>query len=440
MDKIRRRQLELVRRGWLRHLKRVNRKDKQRSPWIKAPPPIYSRNLSWIMQNPDSFVNGSIKTEKFLPTITLEVPTIFSLIEEEEKSFQFLKELFHHIQNQTCGTLYLDYTKCEKIDVDASVCMDIIIQDFKSYFANLLSKGYEVRLLSIKPLNFQKEQISKILFSIGAFRNLLGLERKYPDIITYPLCCGRGIKVHSDQKLEVDVTALVDYILKCTSKMKRPLNFEAERNLFQVIGEVMANCQGHSTTQCRYSIGYFQEEESQDGHIGTFHLVIMNFGESIYQKFKNPRCENPQVVERMVELSSNYTRKSFLQKGKFEEDTLWTLYSLQEGVTSSSKKRGSGTITFIEHFFYLKGNRKFDNVSRLNICSGNARIVFDGTYGIIEKPSVSKETKYKMITFNESNDIQDPPDNNYVKYSKNYFPGTIISAKILIKDDNLQPN
>ena len=118
---------------------------------------------------------------------------------------------------------------------------------------------------------------------------------------------------------------------------------------------------------------------------------------------------------------------------------MWTLYSLQEGVTSSSKKRGSGTITFIEHFFNLKGDKDFDSVSRLDILSGHARIVFDGTYEIIEKERGSEQTKYKMITFNDTDNIEDLPDKAFVKHSNNYFPGTIISAKILIKDQNIQP-
>jgi hypothetical protein len=201
----------------------------------------------------------------------------------------------------------------------------------------------------------------------------------------------------------------------------------------------MANAQEHSTTKHRYSIGYFQEEDNHEGHVGVINLVILNFGDSIYKKFKNPDCPNKKVVKQMEDLSSSYTSKGWWGKADFKEETLWTLYSLQEGVTSSIEKRGSGTVTFIEHFFNLKGDSDFDSVSRLDILSGHARIVFDGTFRIVEKERGSEKTNFKMITFNASGDIEELPDKAFVKHSDNYFPGTIIVAKILIKDQNIQP-
>ena len=40
------------------------------------------------------------------------------------------------------------------------------------------------------------------------------------------------------------------------------------------------------------------------------------------------------------------------------------------------------------------------------------------------------------MTFNESGNIEEKPDKDYVKYSEEYFPGTIISAKILFDEDD----
>ena len=74
------------------------------------------------------------------------------------------------------------------------------------------------------------------------------------------------------------------------------------------------------------------------------------------------------------------------------------------------------------------------------IASGNTRIIFDGTYSIIEKLKEGAKRKYKMITFNNSGEINDEPDKNYVTFAPHFFPGTIISARILIKFDNTNEN
>ncbi|HMG14624.1 MAG TPA: hypothetical protein VK590_04205 [Saprospiraceae bacterium] len=80
----------------------------------------------------------------------------------------------------------------------------------------------------------------------------------------------------------------------------------------------------------------------------------------------------------MKNLSERYTQKNFFIKAKFEEQTLWTLYALQEGVTSHAEwRRGNGCIRFIDSFFNLKGDQEKDNISYLSIVSGNTRIIFD---------------------------------------------------------------
>ena len=44
------------------------------------------------------------------------------------------------------------------------------------------------------------------------------------------------------------------------------------------------------------------------------------------------------------------------------------------------------------------------------------------------------------MTFNNSGNIEDKPDNKYVQCVDNYFPGTFISAQILLNEDDLENN
>jgi hypothetical protein len=233
---------------------------------------------------------------------------------------------------------------------------------------------------------------------------------------------------------------MADYVIDCLHKMNKRLTPEKRDDLCTVIGEVLINAEEHSTTQHRFSIGYFKEEKNNGDHFGLFRLVILNFGKTIYEKFKSDDCPNKEIVKRMNDLSVSYTRKLWILPGKFEEESLWTLYALQEGVTSVSQesyKRGNGSIRFIDSFFNIKGSSQTDNISRMSIVSGRTRIVFDGKYCITEKTNSDGE-KFKVMTFNQSGNIEDKPDTDCVIYSKNYFPGTMISAKLLLNDDDIQ--
>ena len=43
-----------------------------------------------------------------------------------------------------------------------------------------------------------------------------------------------------------------------------------------------------------------------------------------------------------------------------------------------------------------------------------------------------------MMTFNESGNIEELPDKKYVRTTNTYFPGTIITANILLNDDDVK--
>jgi len=142
----------------------------------------------------------------------------------------------------------------------------------------------------------------------------------------------------------------------------------------------------------------------------------------------------------MRTISEQYTKKKFFVFKEFEEETLWTLYAMQDGVTSVAPeryiRRGNGSIQFIESFFNIKGRMKeFDDISKMTILSGNTNITFDGTYNITN--GMIGDEEYKYMTFTTSGKIEDKPDSRFVKYVNNYFPGTIISAKILFNEDDL---
>ncbi|OFY84529.1 MAG: hypothetical protein A3F72_14080 [Bacteroidetes bacterium RIFCSPLOWO2_12_FULL_35_15] len=410
--------------------------EKQRHNRTLGQKPSFSSTINYIASIKDAFSDNhksSIEDGLF------EIPEIFSLSENYSDSFPFLKRLFYALYHQSTPIIQFNYANCKRIDIDASVCMDILLSDFIAYYKMCRKKGRSIKIIQIRPINYSAPHIVKILFSIGAFANIKGVTINFPDIIPYPLCRAEISNPKASAIREVHITQMVDYVVKSMAKMERNFTAEAEDNLFKVIGEVLINAEEHSTGNLRYSIGCFQDGKINGEHLGVFYLVILNFGKTIYEKFSDPNCPNKEAVIQMKELSENYTKKGLFTKAAFEEQTLWTLYALQEGVTSKVDwKRGNGSVRFIESFFNLKGDNSKDNFSNLSIVSGNTRITFDGTYRLIDKVKGVNKRKYKMMTFNNTGDIEVKPDNKYVTFAENYFPGTIISAKIIIKELNTE--
>ena len=394
-------------------------------------------NISYLIECEQSGFSNTLPFDNVFDRI--KIPSNFSLIENPKESYSFIRKLTISILSLKFKKIEIDYSNCENIDLGAQIYLDIILKDLLKFINRCKSNP-------IKSPNFPKvggveinnPDIRKMLFSVGspAVHNNNSIE--YKDIIPYKLCIhnkeSNANKLKNAERKEVDSTELVDYIIQSLSRLDKELTPEKIEDFSTVIGEILINAEEHSTNQYRFSTGYFQEKEINGDHFGVFNLVILNFGETIYQKFTSPNCTNHDIVNRMKELSKKYTTKKIFSSS-FKEETLWSLYALQEGVTSVSKnkyKRGNGSIRFIESFFNIKGVKgSQDDVSRLTILSGNTNITFDGTYNI------EQQGEFKVMTFNNSGNIEDKPDRKYVKHTEEYFPGTLISAKILINKDDI---
>lgn len=372
------------------------------------------------------------------------VPSKFSLIEHPEISHQFINDVVSALIYQKAHEIVIDYSKCYYAGLEAQIFFDAILKDVISFYKRCrFYKQLKPQVKKIKGENAVHEDVRKMLFSVGSPAIHANSSVRYADVIPYKLCVHNS---HSNNpktinRKDIDTTTLADYVIKSLERLNRRLTDEKLEDLCIVISEILINAEEHSSTNFRYSIGYFTEVTNQDVHYGVFRLVIMNFGQTIYEKFKDPDCPNKHSVTKMKELSAIYNKRNFFLKKEFEEETLWTLYSLQEGITSTDpkefKKRGNGSIRFIESFFNLKGEQKgSDRVSKMVLMSGNSQIVFDGTYQISN--NVHNGENFQYVTFNESGNIMNKPDSKFVTFAENYFPGTIISAEILLNEDDFE--
>lgn len=365
------------------------------------------------------------------------IPRIFSLIENSKESYLAIKKITASLLFQLHREVVIDYTQCETFTLEAQVLLDLILKDILHiYNICQIFPKYHSFIKNISDKSKRGSNVRAMLFSVGSQAIHANKHIEYPHIIPYHLCIHKAINDSLEQieQKELDTTSLSDYVEECLSRMGRKLDGESMDDLCTVIGEILINAEEHSSTHCRYSIGYFEQKDIEGRKVGVFQLVIMNMGRSIYEKFHDKDCPNQDVVEKMKALSDRYTQKQFWQRRRFDEETLWTLYSLQDGVTSVSpeeySQRGNGSLRFIESFFNLKNVDRTDKMSRMVLQSGSTKIVFDGTYSTAER--IVNEKKYRVMTFNKSNNIEDVPDTKYVSRTDFYFPGTFIYANIIL--------
>lgn len=405
-------------------------------------------NLKYIISKEDSPFNiKNIKkdiTSKSNNGI-IYIPDKFSIIDNPEPSYNALRQIISALFIENNIQVSFDYSNCKQIDIGTQAIMDVIIMEYDQFVKKCLKLNKQLALKylpkGIGGYNINHDNLRKMIFSIGS-PAVLGIKQTdFPDIIRNSMC-SRNMLTSNDYKRlsiqkEIDTTVMVDYVINCLSKMHKTLAPKKINDLSTVIGEILINAEEHSTLHHRFSVGYFQDIKEKGKHYGLLNLVILNFGSTIYEKFKtNANCPI-DIVNRMSDLSMKYTKRNLFRTKEFEEETLWTLYALQQGVTSVvGQRRGSGTIQFIRSFFNIKGNQLADNVSRMTIQSGNTQIIFDGTYSITEK-KVGNNT-FNMMTFNNSGNIEDLPDRKFVKFTNKYFPGTIITTNILLNDDDVK--
>lgn len=406
-------------------------------------------NLKYLIQHSRSpFCKQFTLTKKCRRVGTIVLPEIFSILDNPKASYNAIKEIIDVLICQKYEEIWIDYQKTIHSDLLTQVLLDTILRDWDKFWTHCLKAGLNrfMKVRSFGGKNYYDDSIGRMVNSVGSPAIILKRKQTYPDLIPFNLrYFNKGEE--TAQKLgagdEGDITLLMEYVNECLTKIGKELTPAALDALGTVLGETVINASEHSSLKSRYLIGYFDYNsadnfENDEPH-GILHLVILNYGQSIYEKFKYPAPEveiNSICVSQMQELSDSYTKRGLFTVNKFKESTLWTLYALQQGVTIiPNANRGNGTVQFIEKFFNLREG-DFKNESRMYLLSGNTVIEFDGTYKMVN--IVEGQNNRAIMAFNQQGKLRDKPDNRYVRHTDYFFPGTAIYARIALNTKNLK--
>ncbi len=381
------------------------------------------------LKGKESFLNY-LKKYTFDESGALKIPTNFSFITHPEEVLQSLYELVLLCSTDTIRGIQFDHSKCTKIDLGASAVLDVITIELRN--------GWKRRKVKYGLGGFYpKDETVKEIFIASGLPNSLNIGAKLKNeakekYVLFDLMSGGHEKVSATKSSNYELAAqeLTDYYDACLCESGFSLTTNGARNLSIMIGEILTNAEEHSGHGKWFIIGYLRRESGRN----EVNLAIFNFGSTIHETFLRDDVDS-ELKSDLQQLSNDHIKNGFFGPD-WDEETLWTLYSLQEGVTrfrgtEKGVDRGNGTAKMIQFFQKLGGTSEEGYAPEMSLLSGSAHIRFDTKYQM--KLEDYNGEKRGIIAFNNDNSLQSKPDKKCVKKLNGHFPGTVISMKFFIE-------
>jgi hypothetical protein len=359
------------------------------------------------------------------------VPKTFSLLENLEESLEALMAFSLRLGSEATTSVYIDHLNCEHLDLCASAVLDVLI---------LRARRFRRSRFQLSGRYSQNEKVNVLLRSIGLLANIRHAHANLPkEVINrfelFGLQIGHRSNPARSTTSERVSGQLVEFLDKCVFRLGYQLRSDWKINLAGMVSEALDNAEQHASTDSEwYAIAYF-EQRSENDVGGECHLVIFNFGDSVYQSLRR-NTTSRLVKEKIQALADHHRKRNFfgVLSSKWTEETLWTLYALQQGVSrfkgEGNEDRGNGTVKMIEAMGQLSAEGR-----KVVLISGGTCIQHDGQYTM--KDEYIDGDLQKIIAFNESNSLLLPPDSKSVQGIQGSFPGTLMSARFEITSKDL---
>lgn len=243
--------------------------------------------------------------------------------------------------------------------------------------------------------------------------------------------------VTSEERVDSKLTDTINVWLSALDPPQQLSQF-GRTNILTLAGEILDNAKRHSdlSEDGTWAIAGFMEARlrNDDSIAYVCHLGIINPGLTIFETLQ---AAPPALSEKIASFASTHSPK-WPKKRRFDEETLWTLCSLQDGVSrvpSDVTPNGFGMLTLVEAMNALGRTARPDEQPRMTIISGKACLMVRPPYSL---PSQS-ESGHRVLALNASNDLKYAPDEDYAFSLPYRFPGTIVAMRFCLDSDELRP-
>lgn len=422
----------------LRHIRRRRRKALKRKVILELRRKhhlLYYANFeSDVLAFCRQYLRGRNIARRGGDTQFISIPKVFSFLDAPEDVLDVLYSIVQGPSRQKCRQLFFDHRNCVEMDLGASIVMDVLAMEIRREW-RIQKKARSIRGW------FPKSQDVKELLEVTGIVRHLDIapkdKRTSSKFLHFPLYIGRvtAAKPMESADTEQASSELADYFNACLATQNHSLTMAGFRHLAHMTGEILANAQEHSDSKKWYIIGYLRQ--APGAKVGECNLSILSFGRTIFDTLNDATSE--QLKSELNTLSDLHEKAGFFSQ-TWTKENLWTLYSLQEGVTrfrgtEKGKDRGMGTVKMIDFFQRLGQTAESGRVPRMCVLSGSTIILFDDKYRL--KTETFGQEQRQVIAFNSENDLFRKPNKNNVKCVKGYFPGTLISMRFFLDGEFL---
>lgn len=377
------------------------------------------------------FVNKGLVKDVYRRS-RIYIPCEFSFRENFDGSMDVFKNIISsYIYGH--GNLIVDFSNCKHTCISTFTLLDLILSELYSLKAKYNKGLYHsiLKMIQIFPSNFDIKT-NKYIHSFG----YLNLKFDEEDSYFLPLRLHRGKqrKKYQENRKTTVLKYIVDYINVALAGIGKSLTITGSNTIEQLVSEILNNAEDHSIKNSEWFVNGISFLEKQHGQkVVELNLSIINFGLSMYEGFEDTKIkniENYSIVKKKYEKH----RELFTATNKFEKESLYVLYMLNEGISRlkfEEESRGNGTMQFLEAFILLGsfGSSNPDFNSQLNIISGHTVLTCDNEF----KPYV--EGDFRKLSLNKEKKLSLLPNKEYLRYNKEYFPGTILECKIYLNED-----
>lgn len=365
--------------------------------------------------------------------IVLKTPQEFSLIKNPSESLLAASKLANTVRNEK-------YKKFLVVDYAATQDMDLAAESVLGLIAKEIKKEYKNKKHTFSGFYPKGDRLERLVRGIGLIK-LLNAEHEYlPEDqkdkinIFEKGNVSLGPRASGVTYAETVVKDFVTHINSCLANLNKKLTQTAIERLSNYTSEILDNVHEHSGGKPAWYVkGYYDYHDESK----ICEIAIFNFGNTIADTFKSLPKES--YAYKMIEPYIKEHKSKNIFSSEWNEEDLLTVAALQ-GDTScknmqSTDTRGNGTIEMINFFDDISKECSGDSFPpEMAIISGATHIRFDGKY----RPSEDANGK-KTIAFNKENNLNEAPDKNYVSHLKHVsFPGTVISIKFLLADQQTE--
>ncbi|MEP1152582.1 MAG: hypothetical protein ABJH08_12720 [Balneola sp.] len=366
-------------------------------------------------------------------------PKEIDFFENYERTLKFIQKIISSKINNVDSRVTIDFSLCKKASQTPLFLLKIILDKIDNEYERMNSKLQVLRISNKVEVKGYKARNVRLNLFLSELIKEVDLDREGQ----VPLMSTRYIQGNSYRKgvlynLKGSICRkVVSFMNEVLKQHSFELSSDGRHKLDGLISEVLSNAEDHGKLNEYYVMANFstnRDSDSENEIVGEANIFIMNFGPSIYERLIETGDENREIIDDLDQITNVILKKV----NKFRTSDLYTLYSLQHGISRLKyvdESRGTGTMKFLRAFFdlgdYEDKGKNF--IPRISLISGSTGIYIENNHA----PYFDTNKNQWYVSLNKEQDLRMPPSDDSLFKLETIFPGTLLSARIFFNTNHM---